>query len=214
MRKQFSLNLKELSDISTCSEVLDYMKKHMRLCEVISNEGIKYASNMGLVMLRSVPTTARHTARVAAVKAPRSYFRKPITGRSFPGPNSYFTKWMKVFNTLNQKSVTVVEKLTNEEPMGAVVVTCLENAHAALLATLPGAMIQVRVDRIKLTLATCLYLSTDGTEVADITRFLEIIELRPFEMRILRLIPIDMNLPVGLLSLCTTYLIILAQFHR
>ncbi|GBP48449.1 hypothetical protein EVAR_32851_1 [Eumeta japonica] len=103
-----------------------------------------------------------------------------------------------------------------QDPIGAVVVTCLENLNVALLATLPGvmaAMIQSRVDRIKLALATRLYLSRDATEVADVRRFLELIALRPFEMRILRLIPVDMNLPVGLLSLCITYLIVLAQFH-
>ncbi|GBP48462.1 hypothetical protein EVAR_32864_1 [Eumeta japonica] len=102
------------------------------------------------------------------------------------------------------------------EPIGAVVVTCLENAHVALLTTLPGvmgAMIQSRVDRIKLALATRLYLSEDATEIADVRRFLELIKRRPFEIRILRLIPVDMNLPVGLLSLCTTYLIVLAQFR-
>ncbi|GBP48456.1 hypothetical protein EVAR_32858_1 [Eumeta japonica] len=101
-------------------------------------------------------------------------------------------------------------------PTGAVVVICLENVHVALLTTLPGvmaAMIESRVDRIKLALATRLYLSTDDTEIADVRRFLEVIKRRPFEMRILRLIPVDMNLPVGLLSLCTTYLIVLAQLH-
>ncbi|GBP48452.1 hypothetical protein EVAR_32854_1 [Eumeta japonica] len=103
-----------------------------------------------------------------------------------------------------------------QEPMGAMVVTCVENVHVALLTTLPGiigAMIQSHVDRMKLALATGLYLSTDVTEIADVKRFLEFIALRPFEMRILRLIPVDMNLPVGVLSLCITYLIVLAQFH-
>ncbi|GBP48433.1 hypothetical protein EVAR_32835_1 [Eumeta japonica] len=103
-----------------------------------------------------------------------------------------------------------------QDPVGAVVVVCFENIYVALLTTLPGvmaAMVQSRVDRIKLALATRLYLSKDATEVADVRRFLELIELRPFEMRILRLIPVDMNLPAGLLSLCITYLIVLAQFH-
>ncbi|GBP48458.1 hypothetical protein EVAR_32860_1 [Eumeta japonica] len=103
-----------------------------------------------------------------------------------------------------------------QQPIGTMVATCLENVYVALLTTLPGvmiAMIQSRVDCIKLALTTRLYLSEDATEVADVRRFLELINLRPFEMRILRLIPVDMNLPVGLLSLCITYLIVLAQFH-
>ncbi|GBP48434.1 hypothetical protein EVAR_32836_1 [Eumeta japonica] len=112
------------------------------------------------------------------------------------------------------KSVEMLTK--NLDPIGAVVVTCLENVHMALLTTLPGvmaAMIQSRVDRIKLALASRLYLSKDAAEVANVRRFLQFIELRPFEMRILRLIPVDMTLPFGLVSLCTTYLIALAQFH-
>ncbi|GBP48448.1 hypothetical protein EVAR_32850_1 [Eumeta japonica] len=124
---------------------------------------------------------------------------------------SLLTTFPKLLVWIYNSTILKNARGENYEPMGAVVVTCLENAHVALLATLPGvmaAMVQSRVDRIKLALATRLYLSTDDTEVAEVRRFLELIELRPFEMRILRLIPVDMNLPVGLLSLCTTYLIV------
>ncbi|GBP87156.1 hypothetical protein EVAR_62625_1 [Eumeta japonica] len=98
-----------------------------------------------------------------------------------------------------------------------MIMLCLENIHSAVLTSLPGviaAMIESRVDHIKLTLTERLYFSKDTKEAAYIRRFLEILQLRPFALRLCRLVPVDMRLPVGLLSLCTTYLIVLAQFQQ
>ncbi|GBP48444.1 hypothetical protein EVAR_32846_1 [Eumeta japonica] len=136
--------------------------------------------------------------------------------RVMNGPTKNWDDFLNTYWQLMDCFRSVEPLIKNLDPIGAVVVSCIENLHVALLTTLPGVMaaiIQSRVDRIKLALATRLYLSTDATEVADVRRFLELIALRPFEMRILRSIPVDMNLRVGLLSLCTTYLIVLAQFH-
>ncbi|GBP48429.1 hypothetical protein EVAR_32830_1 [Eumeta japonica] len=104
--------------------------------------------------------------------------------------------------TKAREAVDVIGSIRARDPIGAVVVSCLENIHVALLATLPGvmaAMVQSRVDRIKLALATRLYLSKDDAELADVKIFLELIALRPFEMRILRLISVDMNLPADII---------------
>ncbi|GBP87161.1 hypothetical protein EVAR_62630_1 [Eumeta japonica] len=57
-------------------------------------------------------------------------------------------------------------------------------------------------------------LPKDATEAANIKKFLRFVKLRPFALRICRLVPVDARLPVGLLSLCTTYVIVLAQFHH
>ncbi|GBP34020.1 hypothetical protein EVAR_24936_1 [Eumeta japonica] len=110
-----------------------------------------------------------------------------------------------------------MRNLRHEELLGLRIVTCFESLYAALLSTLPGviaAVIESRVDHIKLTLTSRLYFCREVTEAASIKKFLRFVELRPFALRICRLIPVDMTLPVGLLSLCTTYLIVLAQFSH
>ncbi|GBP87165.1 hypothetical protein EVAR_62634_1 [Eumeta japonica] len=96
-----------------------------------------------------------------------------------------------------------------------MVVAFLENIYAIFLTSLPGViavMTESRVDHIKLVLTRELYLSKDAKEAANIRKFLQLINLRPFSLRICRFVPVDMSLPVGLLNLCTTYLITLAQF--
>ncbi|GBP87159.1 hypothetical protein EVAR_62628_1 [Eumeta japonica] len=90
----------------------------------------------------------------------------------------------------------------------------LENIYAISLTSLPGviaAMTESRVDHIKFILTRELYLSKDAKETASIRQFLHVIALRPFSLRLCRLVPVDIRLPVGLLSLCSTYLIALAQ---
>ncbi|GBP96019.1 hypothetical protein EVAR_67354_1 [Eumeta japonica] len=51
-------------------------------------------------------------------------------------------------------------------------------------------------------------------EKDDIETFLKFMELRPPELCLWGVVPVDMRLPVGLLSLVTTYLIVIAQFDH
>ncbi|GBP34015.1 hypothetical protein EVAR_24930_1 [Eumeta japonica] len=103
------------------------------------------------------------------------------------------------------------------ESTALVTISFLEVTQAALLTSLPGiiaSVIESRVDHMKSTLISRLYLSDDPAEISVIENFLKFLELRPFKLRIWRLIPVDVSLPAGILSLGTTYLIVLVQLYH
>ncbi|GBP03472.1 hypothetical protein EVAR_101820_1 [Eumeta japonica] len=86
-----------------------------------------------------------------------------------------------------------------------------------LLPCLPGIIAEgtsSEVDKIKLTLIHRLVDIQDSeeTERHNIEQFLEYVEARPYRCRIWRVLNMDVTLPIGLLNLCTTYLIVIIQF--
>ncbi|GBP96020.1 hypothetical protein EVAR_67356_1 [Eumeta japonica] len=54
----------------------------------------------------------------------------------------------------------------------------------------------------------------DLKEKDDVETFLKFMALRPPALCLWGVVPVDMRLPVGLLSLATTYLIVIAQFNH
>nr|QMS80373.1 gustatory receptor [Histia rhodope] len=84
-----------------------------------------------------------------------------------------------------------------------------------LMPCLPGAVMEFaynEVEKIKKTLVHQCQYNKDELLREDIKEFIQYIDSRPYKYRILRMITVDMSLPIGLLKLCTTYFIVIIQF--
>ncbi|KAJ2951529.1 hypothetical protein O0L34_g13680 [Tuta absoluta] len=75
-----------------------------------------------------------------------------------------------------------------------------------------GEMINCQMESIKLILNEKRIQETDREKVKEITRMLRYIKVRRLQDKIWRVIPVDLGLPLALLSLCTTYFIVILQF--
>ncbi|GBP89232.1 hypothetical protein EVAR_71118_1 [Eumeta japonica] len=128
-----------------------------------------------------------------------------------------FKKYLNIYWQMMEILKRSERHIKYTAPVAMIVVLVVECLQFIFIASLPGIMagsIRTRVDDIKLTLARHLYSSSDQVDKTDIENFLRIIELRPFMTRVWRVVPVDAALPAGLLSLCTTYLIVLIQFYH
>ncbi|XP_037977300.2 uncharacterized protein LOC119694612 [Plutella xylostella] len=85
-----------------------------------------------------------------------------------------------------------------------------------MMPCLPGViteMIANEIEKIKISLTNHLYEDNNGiNDRGSAEGFLRYLQLRPLRCSVWRLLPVDLTLPVSLLSLCTTYLIVLIQF--
>nr|AOG12963.1 gustatory receptor [Eogystia hippophaecolus] len=73
-------------------------------------------------------------------------------------------------------------------------------------------MVLAETDSIKLILSNRLLLSGDVKENRKVNSLLGYMETRPLHYKVWRIVHVDLHLPVSLLSICTTYLIVIIQF--
>ncbi|XP_063896850.1 uncharacterized protein LOC135118506 [Helicoverpa armigera] len=68
-----------------------------------------------------------------------------------------------------------------------------------------------QVDRIKETLTTQILRSSDECLRFELQTALQYVRLRPFRYTLCRAVPLDINLPFTIISICITYVIFLMQ---
>lgn len=51
----------------------------------------------------------------------------------------------------------------------------------------------------------------DRNKLQDMQQFINYVDARPFKFHVMKIIPMDVTLPIMLLNICITYLIILLQ---
>ncbi|GBP96018.1 hypothetical protein EVAR_67353_1 [Eumeta japonica] len=98
-----------------------------------------------------------------------------------------------------------------------IIFKLIEGLQTVFLACAPGVIVETiksHMKRIRNILTRQLYLTKDLQEKADIETFLKFMALRPPALCLWGVVPVDMRLPLGLLSLSTTYLIVIVQFYH
>ncbi|GBP03562.1 hypothetical protein EVAR_101878_1 [Eumeta japonica] len=93
-------------------------------------------------------------------------------------------------------------------------IECLQLALIPCLPAIAAEFIAAEVDKIKLCLLNEFVDEYARTKQKseEIKDFLDYVNARPYRFRIWRTIDVDASLLVGLVSLCTTYLIVIIQF--
>ncbi|KAI8437763.1 hypothetical protein MSG28_011997, partial [Choristoneura fumiferana] len=103
----------------------------------------------------------------------------------------------------------------SQEPIASVGFSALHVTQVTLFIFAPCLVVEqygVEVERIKLLLMHKLFDEPDDSTKGEVNLFLRYTELRPFQCRIWRILPITIALPLDLLNLCTTYIIVLINF--
>ncbi|XP_061379904.1 uncharacterized protein LOC116774166 [Danaus plexippus] len=80
----------------------------------------------------------------------------------------------------------------------------------ALFAT----MLTNEAHKLKIVLHDMLLDERGSVHTHDIKRFIDYVDARPFRLRICRLFNVDITLPLTLVSVCTTYIIVLIQLKQ
>ncbi|XP_049868848.1 uncharacterized protein LOC126368747 isoform X4 [Pectinophora gossypiella] len=89
--------------------------------------------------------------------------------------------------------------------------------HIILRITLPciiNEMVNAQVEAIKITLHNKIFTEADERKNNETQRFLQYIETRRLQRKVWRVIPVDLQLPLSVFSMCITYLIVIVQFSH
>ncbi|XP_073959813.1 uncharacterized protein [Choristoneura fumiferana] len=133
-------------------------------------------------------------------------------------PELYASLFISVICTvpkiiLNAYHILLV--IEDMEPIASVGFSALHVTQVTLFIFAPCLVVEqygVEVERIKLLLMHKLFDEPDDSTKGEVNLFLRYTELRPFQCRIWRILPITIALPLDLLNLCTTYIIVLINF--
>ncbi|GBP03458.1 hypothetical protein EVAR_101813_1 [Eumeta japonica] len=105
--------------------------------------------------------------------------------------------------------------LNHDQPFGkSLVFLLLEVYWIILIPCLPPVFVgwtTAEVNKIKLLLLNSIISNTDSQEKHDAQLFARYLRLRPFRVRVWRVFSADAASPLRLISLCTTYLIVMVQ---
>ncbi|GBP03531.1 hypothetical protein EVAR_101859_1 [Eumeta japonica] len=105
--------------------------------------------------------------------------------------------------------------LNHDQPFGkSLMFLLLEAWWIILIPCLPPVFVgwtTAEVNKIKLLLLNSIICNTDTQEKHDAQLFVRYLRLRPFRERVWRVFSADAASPLRLISLCTTYLIVMVQ---
>ncbi|GBP03544.1 hypothetical protein EVAR_101867_1 [Eumeta japonica] len=105
--------------------------------------------------------------------------------------------------------------VNHDQPFGkSLVFLLLEVCWIILIPCLPPVFVgwtTAEVDKIKVLLLNRIVCTTDTQEKHDAQLFVRYLQLRPFRVRVWRVFSVDAALPLRLISVCTTYLIVMVQ---
>ncbi|XP_061729577.1 uncharacterized protein LOC133534459 [Cydia pomonella] len=105
--------------------------------------------------------------------------------------------------------------IENLEPYSTAGFAALHVTQVTLFIFAPCVVVElyaVEVERMQLLLVHKLLDDPDETVKEDVNLFLRYTEVRPFRFYLWRVVPVSIMLPLELLSLCTTYVIVLINF--
>ncbi|XP_047034987.1 uncharacterized protein LOC124641023 [Helicoverpa zea] len=91
----------------------------------------------------------------------------------------------------------------------------IENLGSLFLTTSPAIaseLISNEIDAIKATLVTQLVRCSDPSLSSELEVALHYIHIRPFKFVICRAVPVNINMPITIISFCITYVIVIMQF--
>ncbi|XP_049868849.1 uncharacterized protein LOC126368747 isoform X5 [Pectinophora gossypiella] len=92
---------------------------------------------------------------------------------------------------------------------------CTYCLHIIFRIFVPSILTEItaaKVDSIKLALHYNMLDEEDETKNNRIARFLRYMEVRRLQHKVWRVIPVDLQLPLTVFSMCITYLIVIVQF--
>ncbi|GBP03555.1 hypothetical protein EVAR_101874_1 [Eumeta japonica] len=105
--------------------------------------------------------------------------------------------------------------VNHDQPFGkSLMFLLLEVCWIILIPCLPPVFVgwtTAEVNKIKLLLLNRIFVTTDHQEKHDAQLFARYLQLRPFRVRVWRVFSVDAASPLRLISLCTTYLIVMVQ---
>ncbi|GBP62253.1 hypothetical protein EVAR_44661_1 [Eumeta japonica] len=124
-----------------------------------------------------------------------------------------FETYRAIANSVNMISPEVNASI----PIITIGFVLLHLSQIGIFLVSPCAIVELysaEVEKIRLALVHLLVTERDENTRSTINLFLTYTEIRPFKYTIWRMIPINLGLPLGLLSMCTTYVIVLIQFSH
>ncbi|CAH0677599.1 unnamed protein product [Spodoptera exigua] len=135
----------------------------------------------------------------------RGYPRKNKNPYPYPYPLFYTRIFYGSFSVNHQSDL---EK---------TVLMLTEVIATVTMMSIPGVVVELvkdEVDRIKTILVMQIIRCSDQSLRSELETALQHIHRRPFNFMLLNAVPIDINMPIGLISLSITYVIIFTQFRH
>ncbi|XP_069362066.1 uncharacterized protein [Maniola hyperantus] len=122
-------------------------------------------------------------------------------------------KYLNVYKMLldNLKKVGHATKLLMEV---IYIIDIMVNMILPLVPALFAELVTAEVDKIRIHLTRQLLFCSNNALRNRTYDALKFLELRPFKFTIWRTFSLNISLPLGLISLCTTYTIVIIQFSH
>ncbi|GBP61066.1 hypothetical protein EVAR_48565_1 [Eumeta japonica] len=120
----------------------------------------------------------------------------------------------KIKNVPLLQFLDIYKDLLDEVSIQNLIILAFDIFHTILVPCLPCVAVEgtaAEVDKIKLIIANKMTTTLDCNEKLEFRLFLRYLIHRPFRFLVWRVVPVDADLPVSVVSICTTYLIVLVQ---